>query len=115
MQTVEISLVRADVFSFSLYHSYYCERAAECGCEVKSVLRAFVHQPSGEVGQRYDRIQNPRTVYLSAEAPKIALHPAVLNIPQVAEAQRRGLIEVKVTQPSAPPSTAPSTRGRMKT
>lgn len=110
MSKVSITLKSGGAFVFTLYHSLYCESISACECTVAKVLRPRTEK-DGSTGQQYFKVVYPKSVYLDEANPTVELADAAQKIPQVAEAKRRGLIEVKVVEdlPAPPAPTEPAT------
>ena len=104
MQLVTVRNIGEVPVSFDLYHELYCEKARNCGCDIKELLRN-VPQKDGTYKNRYDKVVSPRAIYL-APGQTVRLHPAVMRIQTAKNAEARGHIEVKTVE-DAPKTAAP--------
>ncbi len=77
--------------SFELPHQYICT-ADECFC-TKVDLQSRTHDPqTGEIGTRSEETKVPRAVHIAARGVTEALPDAVLDVPAVADAIKRGVL-----------------------
>lgn len=91
MATVELTNISKTTFVFTLYHGIYCDDESECDCKIDDVLRSVAG------GLKYSKITTPNAIYLEPGVT-VKLDKAALNIPQVIEAGKRGILKVKVEE-----------------
>jgi hypothetical protein len=76
---------------FQLPHDVVCSEG-ECLCTAME-RRSRTHDPNtGEVGELAEDVRVPSSVHLSARGTSQALPDAVVEVPAVADAIRRGLL-----------------------
>lgn len=87
--TISLTNIANRCFVFVLAHETYCKARGECACNV-------------EQGRALRRV--PRSVTLASGVTRAELHEAVLALPEVVRALRRGELIVKrlVAEPSVP-------------
>jgi len=102
MSEVEVTNKSSATIAFDLYHSLYCEVSRDCQCVAQEVLRP-VPQADGSVKSQYQRVVSPRAIYL-APGESVRLHPAVLRLPLVKQAQAERRIEVIPVEPAVVPT-----------
>lgn len=96
--TISLTNIANRCFVFVLAHETYCKALGDCACIV-------------EQGRALRRI--PRSITLASGVMRAELHEAVLALPEVVRALRRGELTVKL--PVAEPSvSAPMPKFAMK-
>lgn len=83
--------VSQSTFVFTLYHDVYCAATDECDCKSDDVLRSVVG------GLQYQKVMSPVGVYLEPGEDR-EFASAVVSIPQVEEARKRGILQVKTIE-----------------
>lgn len=102
MSAVEVTNKSTATIAFDLYHPLYCEVSRDCRCIARELLRP-VPQPDGSTKSQYQRVVSPRAIYL-APGETIQLHPAVMRLPLVKQAEAARRIEVIPVVPAVPPA-----------
>lgn len=119
MSRIELKYKGRGDLVFTLYHAEYCEKAAACECRIDRVARP-VTDANGATGTAYVKVVTPRSVYLSAGGEAVGVNRVALNLQQVADAIKQGLIEVKEEADAKAPvvaatdSEASEPRGRKR-
>lgn len=92
MAQVQLTLVKEGEVVANLYHQKYCEKAGSCRCTISQVR---VLTPRGA---KYERKVTAGVLHLGSVGDTATLNELILTFPAVADAIRRGIVEVKVIE-----------------